>query len=196
MVNYYASPSSGDAHSDRQLTPNFELWVEIFCVPTCIHMRIPKPCLSVCPYHEKSLQLRQYQSYISNWSINGKVFTSTIAWKPQKLNFFSKKVEIEFWPVLKSWNHISFVNISPTLVIGTSMERSSWVLYHRIQKIWFYSKFHFFTIMATIFLRSTQGGEITVYGLTEPAWHVGLHVEKHRHDYRLKHPQVRKKQYE
>ena len=38
---------------------------------------------------------------------------------------------------------------------------------------------------------STQGGEITVYGLTETAWQissVGLHVEKHRHDYRLKHP--------
>ena len=45
------------------------------------------------------------------------------------------------------------------------------------------------------FLRSTQGGEITVYGLTETAWQVssvGLHVEKHRHDYRLKHPKVDK----
>ena len=43
----YASPFSGEAYRDRQLTPNFELWVEIFCVPTCFHMRIPKPCLSV-----------------------------------------------------------------------------------------------------------------------------------------------------
>ena len=34
-ISHYASPSSGDAYSDRQLTPNFELWVEIFCVPTC-----------------------------------------------------------------------------------------------------------------------------------------------------------------
>ena len=45
----YASPSSGEAYRDRQLTTNFELWVEIFCVPTCFHRRIPKPCLSVCP---------------------------------------------------------------------------------------------------------------------------------------------------
>ena len=44
---HYASPSSGEAYRDRQLTTNFELWVEIFCVPTCFHMRIPKPCLSV-----------------------------------------------------------------------------------------------------------------------------------------------------
>ena len=78
----YASPSSGEAYRDRQLTPNFELWVEIFCVPTCFHVRIPKPCLFVCPYPEK------------------------------------KK------------NHHSFVDISPTLVIDTSMERSSRVLQH------------------------------------------------------------------
>ena len=44
---YYASPSSGDAYNDRQVTHNFELWVEFFCVPTCFQMRIPKPCLSV-----------------------------------------------------------------------------------------------------------------------------------------------------
>ena len=78
---YFASPSSGEAYRDRQLTSNFELWVEIFCVSTCFHMRIPKPCLSVCPYPEKR-------------------------------------------------NHHSFVNISPTLVIDTSMERSSRVLHH------------------------------------------------------------------
>ena len=47
FVCYYASPTSGEAYRDRRLTTNFELWVEIFCVPTCFHMRIPKPCLSV-----------------------------------------------------------------------------------------------------------------------------------------------------
>ena len=36
----YASPSSGEAYRDRQLTPNFELWVEMVCVPTCFHTRI------------------------------------------------------------------------------------------------------------------------------------------------------------
>ena len=50
---YYASSSSGDAYSDRQLTSNFYLWVDFFCVLTWFHMRIPKPCLSVCPYPEK-----------------------------------------------------------------------------------------------------------------------------------------------
>ena len=39
----------GEAYRDRRLTTNFELWIEIFCVPTCFHVRIPKPCLSVCP---------------------------------------------------------------------------------------------------------------------------------------------------
>ena len=85
----FASSSSGVAFSDRQLIPNFELRVEIFCVPTCFHVRIPKSCLSV-PREKKSPWLHQYQSYISNWYINGKVFTSTTAWKP-KNSFFLKK---------------------------------------------------------------------------------------------------------
>ena len=80
-------PSFGEAYRDRRLTINFELWVEIFCVPTCFHVRIPKPSLSVCPYHEKR-------------------------------------------------NHLSFVNISPTLVIDTSMESSSRVLQHENLKNW------------------------------------------------------------
>ena len=79
-------------------------------------------------------------SYVSNWNINGKVFTSTSTWKPQNLIFFSKKFKIEFWLVLESWNHFSFVNISSTLVIDTWMERSSRVLYLEKSKIWFYFK--------------------------------------------------------
>ena len=67
-VYYY-----GYAYRDRRLTINFELWVEIFCVPACFHMTIPKPCLSV-PRENKSPQLRRYQSNISNWYINGKVY--------------------------------------------------------------------------------------------------------------------------
>ena len=85
------SPSSGEAYRDRQLTTNFELWVEIFCVSTCFHVRIPKLCLSVCPHPEKR-------------------------------------------------NHHIFVNISPTLVIDTSMERSSRVLHHGNPKISFLFK--------------------------------------------------------
>ena len=37
----------------------------------------------------------------------------------------------------KRYNH-SFVNISPTLVIDTSMERSSWVLHQGNPKMWFF----------------------------------------------------------
>ena len=92
------------------------------------------------PREKNSPWLRQYQSYISNWYINGKVFTSTTAWKPKNLNFFSKKFEIEFWLVPKSLNHLNFINISPTLVIDTSVERSSRVLHHGNPKIWFFLK--------------------------------------------------------
>ena len=126
------SPSSGEAYSGRQLTPNFDLELNFF---VCRHVSMwgfQNPvCLSV-PREKKTPWLRQYQSYISNWYINRKVFMSTKAWKPKNLNLFSKKFEIEFWPlfwlVLKSWNHLSFVNISSTLVNDTRMERSSQVL--------------------------------------------------------------------
>ena len=49
-----------------------------------------------------------------------------------------KKIKIEFWSMLTSWNHLSFVNISPTLEIDTSMERSSRILQHAHGKCEFY----------------------------------------------------------
>ena len=52
--------------------------------------------------------------------------------------FFQKSSKFEFWLSTKSWNHHSFVNISPTLVIDTSMERFSLVLHHGNPKIWFF----------------------------------------------------------
>ena len=60
----------------------------------------------------KSPLLRQYQSYISNWYVNGKVFTSTTTWEPKNLIFFFFKkvrnwIRLVFWLVLKSWNHSS-----------------------------------------------------------------------------------------
>ena len=65
------------------------------------------PRVSVCR-EKKSPWLRQYQSYISNWYVNGKVFTSTTTWEP-KIWFFFDKVRnwiwLVFWLVLKSWNH-------------------------------------------------------------------------------------------
>ena len=61
--------------------------------------------------------------------------------------FFKKSSKFEFWLLTKSWNHLSFVNISPALVIDTSMERPSRVILHGTPKIWFFfqksSKFEF-----------------------------------------------------
>ena len=89
ILAIYACPSSGEAYRDRRLTTNFELWVEIFCVPTCFHVRILKPCLSVCLSICLSVpEKRSHHSFvnisptlIANW------YTSTSALKPKKLNF-------------------------------------------------------------------------------------------------------------
>ena len=54
--------------------------------------------------------------------------------------FFQKSLKFKFWHSTNSWNHHSFVKISPTLVIDTSMERSSRVLHHGNPKIWFFPK--------------------------------------------------------
>ena len=65
------------------------------------------------------------------------VFTSTTPWNPKNLIFFfQKSSKFEFWLLTKSWNNLSFVNISPTLVIDTSMERSSRVLHHGKPEMW------------------------------------------------------------
>ena len=54
--DYYASPSSGEAYSDRQLTLNFELWVEIFCeLNVSIWGFENSVCLSV-PREKKSME--------------------------------------------------------------------------------------------------------------------------------------------
>ena len=57
--------------------------------------------------------------------------------------FFQISSKFKFWLVAKIWNHsnhLSFVNISPTLVIDTSMERSSWELQHENPKFEFKKK--------------------------------------------------------
>ena len=68
------------------------------------------PRVSVCR-EKKSPRLRQYQSYISNWYVNGKVFTNILQHGNQNIWFFFKKVRnwirLVFWLVLKSWNHSS-----------------------------------------------------------------------------------------
>ena len=95
LVPYYAFPSSGEAYRDRQLTTNFELWVEIFCVPTYFHVRIPKPCLSVRT-PRKEITLASSISVL-HWLV---IDTSTERFsRVHNMGtkfFFSKKFEIEF----------------------------------------------------------------------------------------------------
>ena len=95
----YASPTSGEAYRDRQLTTNFELWVEIFCVPTCFHVRILKPCLSVCL---SVISISVLTPNISNWYIIGKVFTSITPWKPKNVNFH--KIKVAKARKIRPWN--------------------------------------------------------------------------------------------
>ena len=54
---------------------------------------------------------------------------------------FQNRVCLSVCPYPEKRNHPGFVNISPTLVIDTSMERSSRVLQHGNPKIWFFQKF-------------------------------------------------------
>ena len=122
-------------------------------MPTCFHKRIPKPCLSVCPYPEK----RNHHSFV-NISPTLVIDTSMERssrvlrhWNPKIGFFFQKSSKFKFWLLTKSWNHLSFVNISPTFVIDTSMERSSRVVQHGNPKIWFFffqksSKFEFWLL--------------------------------------------------
>ena len=147
-TDFYASPSSGEAYRDRRLTTNFELWVEIFCVPTCFHVRIPKPCLSVrlsAPekrYHHSFVNISPTLVIDTSMERSSRVLHHG---NPEMWNFFKKFEigEIEFCPYpeflyAEKKNRPGFVNISPTLVIDTSTERSSRVLQYENQKIWFF----------------------------------------------------------
>ena len=87
---------------------NPKMWINFQKVQNWRNWILSVTRVSVCR-EAKSPWLRQYQSYISNWYINGKVFTSTTTWEPRNLIFFSNKFEIEFdlyvfWLVLKILN--------------------------------------------------------------------------------------------
>ena len=135
----YASPTSGEAYRNRRLTTNFE---------PCLSMRIPKPCL-VCPSVHLSVPREINHPSFVNISPTLVIDTSMERpsrvlqhGNPKKFDFFPQKSsKFEFWLSTNSWNHHSFVNISHTLVIDTSMERSSRVLHHGNPKnVKFFSK--------------------------------------------------------
>ena len=106
-------------------------------VSVCLSVR-PSVRLSICPYPEK----RNHPSFV-NISPTLVIDTSMERSSrvlhhenPKIWFFFQKSSKFEFWLSTKRWNHHSFVNISPTLVIDTSMERPSRVLHHGNPKIW------------------------------------------------------------
>ena len=77
-------------------------------------------CLSVCPYPEK----RNHPGFVN---ISPTLVIDTSIEKSSRVlqhgnlkicNFFQKSPKFEFCFMLTFWNHLSFVNISPTLVIG------------------------------------------------------------------------------
>ena len=97
---------------------NPKMWIFFQKVRNWRNWIMSVPRVSVCR-EKKSPWLRQYQSYISNWYVNGKVFTSTTTWEPRNLIFFFKKVRnwiwLVFWLVLKSLNqHSSRSQHAPT----------------------------------------------------------------------------------
>ena len=144
----YASPTSGEAYRDQRLTTNFELWVEIFCV-----LRHGNPIFF---FFQKSSKfefwlLTKSWNHLSFVNISPTLVIDTSIERSSRIVqhgnpkiwfFFQKSSKFEFWLLTKSWNHLSFVNISPTLVIDTSMEWSSRVLHHGNPEMWkFFKKF-------------------------------------------------------
>ena len=95
---------------------------------------------SIVPHEKKSPWIFQNQSYISNWYIIGKRSSRVLQLGNPKFRIFFRKFKIESWLVPKSWNHLNFVNISTTLVIDASMDRSLWVVQHGIPNIWIFWK--------------------------------------------------------
>ena len=105
----------------------------------CLSVR---PSVCVCPhpekiYHHSSVDISPTLVIDTSMERSSRELHHG---NPKIWFFFQKSLKFEFWLVTKSWNHLSFVNISPTLVIETSMERYSRVLHHGNPKIWFFSQ--------------------------------------------------------
>ena len=93
------------------------------------------PYPEICPYPGK----RDHPSFV-NISLTLVIDTSmeissrVLQHRNPRIWFsFKKNVGIEFWLLfwlLKCWNHLNFVNVSPTLVIGTWLDRFSRALLH------------------------------------------------------------------
>ena len=98
------------------------LELKFFCVLSCFHTRIPKPCLLVrlsVPREKKSPWLRQHQSYI-NWSLIHQ-------WKGlyEYYNMETHKFEFLLIKVAKAWKNSSVRRHFPRLYIGVALQCSS-----------------------------------------------------------------------
>ena len=99
----------------------------------------PSVCPFVCPHPEK--RNHSFVNISPTLVINASMERSSGVLQhgnPKIWNFSQKSLKFKIWLSTKSWNHLSFVNISSTLVIDTSMERSSLVLHHGNPRIWFF----------------------------------------------------------
>ena len=108
-------------------------------VSVCLSVR-PSVRPSVCPHPEKRNPL-SFVNISPTLVIYASMERSSRVLhygNPKIWKKFQKSSKFEIWLLTKSWNHLSFVYISPTLVIDTSMERSSRILHHGSPKIRFF----------------------------------------------------------
>ena len=110
---FWLSTKSWNHHGFVNISPTLVIDASMEWSSRVLHHRNPKNVIffffkkfeideiDFCPYPEfpyaekkKLPWLCQYLSYVSNWYVNGKVFTSTTTWETNF--FFSKKFEIEF----------------------------------------------------------------------------------------------------
>ena len=106
-------------------------------VSVCLSVRLSvRP--SVCPHPEKRNPL-SFANISPTLVIDASMERSSRVLhhgNPKIWKKIQKSLKFEIWLLTKSWNHLSFVDISPTLVIDASMERFSRVLNHGNPKIW------------------------------------------------------------
>ena len=108
---------------------------------------------------KKSPWLRQYQSYISNWYINGKVFTSTTTWEPKNLIFFFLKFVIEFDLYFDLCWRAEIIQVGLNMHLYVDIGDASSSLWGSTSSLFFYSNFvgtffffFFFFFYSAIFL--------------------------------------------
>ena len=125
----------------------------------------------VCP-EKKSPYLRPYQFYSSsNWYINGKVSTSTTAWKPKNWIFFQEKFEIRILTCDEELN-------SPYLRPYQSL-CSNWCMNGRVFKklIFFFEKNAYLNVSAVMFCKQSLAYiPRNTYIYTPYALHTYIHI--------------------